>query len=145
MPLQQRQAQIVWLGDLKGNGTITVGSGALPELPVSFSARTENAGGKTSPEELIAAAHATCFAMSLSNTLGKAGTPPERLEVKATCALDRVEGKLKITTMDLDVKGRVPGIDQAKFEAAAKEAGQGCPVSQALKNNVEIRVHAQWS
>ena len=74
MPLQQRQAQVVWNGDLKGNGTITVGSGALGELPVTFSARTENADGKTSPEELIAAAHATCFAMVLSNMLAKAGT-----------------------------------------------------------------------
>ena len=143
MPLQQRQAQVVWNGDVKGNGTITVGSGALGELPVSFSARTENADGKTSPEELIAAAHATCFAMVLSNMLAKAGTPPERLDVQATCSLDRKpEGGLKITSMQLDVTGRVPGLDQAKFEELAQEGEKGCPVSNALRNNVDIKLNA---
>ena len=143
MPLQQRQAQVVWNGDLKGNGTITVGSGALGELPVTFSARTENADGKTSPEELIAAAHATCFAMVLSNMLAKAGTPPERLDVQATCSLDRKpEGGLKITSMQLDVTGRVPGLDQAKFEELAQEGEKGCPVSNALRNNVDIKLNA---
>ena len=143
MPLQQRQAQVVWNGDLKVNGTITVGSGALGELPVTFSARTENADGKTSPEELIAAAHATCFAMVLSNMLAKAGTPPERLDVQATCSLDRKpEGGLKITSMQLDVTGRVPGLDQAKFEELAQEGEKGCPVSNALRNNVDIKLNA---
>lgn len=143
MPLQQRQAQVVWDGGLDGNGMITVGSRALGELPVTFSARTENADGKTSPEELVAAAHATCFAMALSNTLAKAGSTPERLEVKATCHLDRVEGHLTITTMDLEVAGQVRGTDQGSFEAAAKDAGQNCPVSRALRNNVGIRVNAR--
>jgi lipoyl-dependent peroxiredoxin len=142
MPLQQRRAEVVWNGALKGNGTLTVSSGVLKEVPVTYSARTESPEGKTSPEELIAAAHATCYAMAFSNTLGQAGTPPERLDIKATCTLDRVEGKLTITTMELDVTGRVPGIDQSKFEAAAKDAGQNCPVSRALKANVDIRVSA---
>ncbi len=142
MPVQQRRAQVSWNGDLKGSGTITVGSGVLSALPVTFSARTEESGGKTSPEELIAAAHATCFAMALSNTLAKGGKPPERLDVRATCTLDRVDGKLAITTMELSVTGRVPGIDQAGFEAAAQDAGHNCPVSQALKNNVAIRLDA---
>ena len=143
MPLQQRQAQVVWNGDLKGNGTITVGSGALGELPVTFSARTENADGKTSPEELIAAAHATCFAMVLSNMLAKAGTPPERLDVQATCSLDRKpEGGLIITSMQLDVTGRVPGLDQTRFEELAREGEKGCPVSNALRNNVDIKLNA---
>ena len=143
MPLQQRQAQVVWNGDVKGNGTITVGSGALGELPVSFSARTENADGKTSPEELIAAAHATCFAMVLSNMLAKAGTPPERLDVQATCSLDRKpEGGLIITSMQLDVTGRVPGLDQTRFEELAREGEKGCPVSNALRNNVDIKLNA---
>ncbi|MBI4788621.1 MAG: OsmC family peroxiredoxin [Chloroflexi bacterium] len=144
MALQQRQAQVVWMGDLKGNGTISVGSGALGELPVTFAARTEKADGKTSPEELIAAAHATCYAMAFSNTLAKAGAPPERLDIKATCSLDRKpEGGLKITSMELQVVGRVPGLDQPRFEELAREGEKGCPVSNALRNNVEIRLNAR--
>ena len=142
MPAQQRRAEVVWKGDIKGSGTVTVGSKVLSEQPVTFSARTESPEGKTSPEELIAAAHATCFAMAFSNTLAKAGKPPQRLDIRATCTLDRVDGKLKITTMDLDVTGSVPGLDQAGFQAAALDAGQNCPVSQALHNNVDIRVSA---
>ncbi len=143
MPLQQREANVVWTGDLvKGNGTIKAGSGAIPELPVTFAARTEASGGKTSPEELLAAAHASCFAMALSNTLAKGGNPPQRLEIKATCSLDRVEGGLKITTMQLDVVGEVKGMQQAQFEAAARDAGQNCPVSKALHGNLDIRVQA---
>lgn len=144
MPLQERTATVLWKGDLKGNGTVNVGSGAFREFPVTFSARTENPNGHTSPEELIAAAQAICYAMAFSNTLATAGNPPESLTVTATCALDRrPEGGLKITTMDLNVRGRVPGLDQAKFQELAKKGEQGCPVANALRGNVEIRLKAE--
>lgn len=144
MPLAQRRAEVVWNGNLtQGNGTITSGSGALQSLPVTFASRTENPDGKTSPEELIAAAHATCFAMVVANTLNRAGTPPEQLNVTAVCSLDRIETGLKITAMDLTVRGKVPGIDQAAFEQTARDGEQACPVSNALRGNVEIRVTAQ--
>lgn len=145
MPLTERRADVIWEGNLtEGKGTITkVTSGALPELPVTWAARTTNQNeGKTSPEELIAAAHAACYSMAFANTLNKHGHPPERLNVSATCAVDRVDGKTKITTMDLEVRGKVSGISQATFEEIAKEGEKGCPVSNALRNNVEIRLKA---
>jgi osmotically inducible protein OsmC len=144
MALAERRAEVVWEGNLtQGNGTLTVGSGALGTQPVTWASRTERSDGKTSPEELIAAAHAACYAMAFSNTLNTRGTPPERLTVSAVCTLDRVEGGVKITTMELSVRGKVPGIDQAGFEQTAQKAEQGCPVSNALRNNVQIRVHTQ--
>ena len=144
MALAERRAEAIWEGTLtQGSGRITVGSGALPELPVTWASRVEQPGGKTSPEELIAAAHAACFAMAFSNTLNQAGTPPQRLVVDAVCTLDRVEGGVKITRMDLDVRGRVPGLDQTGFEQAAQQAHQGCPVSNALRNNVAMTVKAR--
>jgi osmotically inducible protein OsmC len=144
MAVAERQAQVVWEGNLtQGNGTITSGSGALGELPVTWAARTERSEGKTSPEELIAAAHAACYAMAFSNTLSTQGTPPQRLDVRAVCSLDRVDGKMKITTMDLAITGIVPGLDQAAFEDAARKAEQGCPVSNALRNNVAINISAK--
>ena len=141
MPLMERRADVIWEGDLKGSGKLTVGSAAFPEQTVTFSARTEQADGKTSPEELIAAAHATCFAMAFSNTLATNGGKPERLEVSAVCALDRTDAGLKITTMDLHVRGSAAGIDAARFAELAKTAEQRCPVSNALRGNVEIRLH----
>ncbi len=144
MALQERHAVVEWSGNLReGKGKVGVGSGALRDLPVTFSARESIPTGMTSPEELMAAANAICFAMAFSSTLTKAGNPPERLVVTATCALDRKpEGGLKITSMTLDVRGRVPGIADDKFRALATEAGNGCPVSSALKNNVEMRVNS---
>lgn len=143
MALAERRATTTWTGTLtQGNGEIQSGSGALNNLPVTWASRTERSDGKTSPEELIAAAHAACYSMALSNTLAQAGTPPEQLTVNAVCTLDRVESGLKITTMALDVRGRVPGIDQAGFEDAAQKAEMGCPVSNALRNNVQISVNA---
>lgn len=144
MALAERRADAIWHGNLtQGSGTVTTGSGALPEMPVTWAARTEQPGGKTSPEELIAAAHAACFAMALSNTLNKGGTPPDQLNVNAVCTLDRVEGGVKITQMALTVRGKVPGLDGAGFERAVREAEQGCPVSNALRNNVQMQVSAQ--
>lgn len=139
----QRTAKVVWDGELRsGKGTIDTGSKAITGLPVTFPARLEDVSDVTSPEELIAAAHATCFAMSLSNVLTTGGNPPERLEISATCALERTDSGLKIASMKLDVKGKVAGVDGAAFEAAAKKAEQSCPVSNALRGNVEISVNA---
>ncbi len=144
MALQSRRAVVVWNGNLRdGNGTVDGGSGAFHNLPLTFAARTENADGKTSPEELLAAAHAICYAMSLSSTLTKGGWPPTQLVVNAMCSLDRKpEGGLKITSMELDVRGRVPNLAADGFESMAIEAEKNCPVSNALRNNVEIRVNA---
>ena len=139
-----RRAEVVWEGNLiQGSGkVVSVGSGALRELPITWASRTERSDGKTSPEELIAAAHAACYAMAFSHTLAQAGTPAERLSVNAVCTFEQVEAGFKITTMDLDVRGKVPGLDEAGFEKAAQQAEQGCPVSNALRNNVQIRVKA---
>ena len=144
MAKAERRAEVEWQGSLiQGSGRIvSVGSGAIGNLPVTWAARTERSDGKTSPEELLAAAHAACFAMAFSHGLAQAGTPAERLNVNATCTFEQVEGGWKVSTMVLDVRGRVPGLDQAGFEKAAQQAGQGCPVSGALRNNVAISVNA---
>ena len=125
-----------WEGDLiSGWGTTTLTSGAGGPFPVDWKARSEDHGGKTSPEELIAAAHAACFSMALSNGLGKAGTPPDRLDVTATATFVPGEG---ITGMRLVLTGSVPGLDDDGFRAAAEDAKSNCPVSQALSGNVAI-------
>ena len=140
----ERRADVVWEGDLlHGSGTIvSVGSGALGMLPVTWASRTERSDGRTSPEELMAAAHAACYAMAFSHALAQSGTPAERLAVSATCTFEQVEGGFKISTMELNVRGKVPGLDEAGFEKVAQQAEQGCPVSNALRNNVQIRVNA---
>jgi osmotically inducible protein OsmC len=112
----------------------------LRDQPVTWRARAEEPDSTTSPEELIAAAHASCFAMALSNELAQKGHPPSRLSITAVCTFDRVDGKPTITTMELDVRGRVPGLSQEDFEQVARAAGEGCPVSRALKGNVNIQV-----
>lgn len=144
MPVAERRAEVIWSGNLlQGNGIVKVGSNALGTLPVTWASRTESPDGKTSPEELIAAAQASCFAMALSSTLAKAGTPSEQLSVNAVCTLDRLESGLKITAIDLDIYGQVPGISAEDFDAAVKKTEQTCPVTNALRNNVEVRVKAQ--
>lgn len=138
-----KRAEVTWGGDLtSGNGTIDrVGSGAIASLPVSWAARTgEGEPELTSPEELIAAAHASCFSMALSNVLAKAGTPPTRLRVAAEVTFVPGTG---ITTSALEVEGEVPGIDEGAFRAAAEDAKENCPVSGALKGNVELGVTAR--
>ena len=139
----ERRAHVVWEGDLaSGSGRLTEESSkVIEEAPVTFASRVERPDGKTSPEELIASAHATCYAMALSNTLAEKDAPPVRLEVDAVCTLD--DEQLQITTMDLDVRGEVPGIDDEEFERAAQEAEQLCPVSNALRGNVEIRLQTR--
>ncbi len=144
MAAKQSRAEAVWENDLfHGSGRVKGTSGALPEMGVSWSARTDAFGGRTSPEELLAAAHASCFAMALSNTLAKMQAPPRRLEVSAVATFDKVGDGFSVTTMELSVVGHVPGIDAAKFEEAARSASVGCPISRALKGNVEVRVTAR--
>ncbi len=135
-------AESTWQGSLlEGSGTIeSVGSGAFGSLPVTWASRAEGVGDTTTPEELIAAAHATCFSMALSGALAKAGTPAETLSVSAKVSFVAGTG---ITASSLDVKGVVPGIDEAAFRAAAEEAKDGCPVSKALAGNVELSVAAR--
>jgi osmotically inducible protein OsmC len=138
-----KRAEVTWEGDLmSGQGTIDrVGSGAIASLPVSWAARTgEGQAELTSPEELIAAAHASCFAMALSNGLAKAGTPPTRLTVSAEVTFVPGTG---ITTSAIDCEGVVPSLDQDGFRTAAETARVGCPVSSALQGNVEISVNAR--
>jgi len=140
----KRSAQAVWDGDLAhGHGTVKGTSGALGSVPVSWASRTEAPGGKSSPEELLAAAEASCFSMALSAGLGRQQKPPKKLEVTATATFDKVGEAWKVTTMEVDVVGVVPGISAAEFEAAAKAAGDGCPISGALKGNVAVSVRAR--
>jgi len=137
----ERRAEAVWQGDLtNGSGTIlSTTSGALPQLDVSWAARPEDAGGKTSPEDLIAAAWASCFAMALSNVLAKGGNAPEKLETSATVTFQPGEG---ITQGRLTVRGTVPGISDDDFEAAAEDAKVNCPVSKALTGVPDVQVEA---
>jgi osmotically inducible protein OsmC len=146
MALAERRAEVTWKGDLmSGSGALTfASSGLASDTPVSWAARTETPDGKTSPEELLAAAHASCYAMAFSNTLAKRGTPATELRVTANAHLERKpEGGVKVAVMELTVRGRVDGIDQAAFEEAAKTGEQGCPISNAIRNNVEIRLTAE--
>lgn len=139
-----RRAEVTWLGDLtRGSGTVSAStSGAFSGLPVTWASRTEEADGRTSPEELIAAAHAACYSMAFSSDLAKAGTPPTRLNVSATVTFDRVDGKWTVRSSQLRVVGQVPGIDAAGFRRLAEAARDGCPVSRALQGNVELSVEA---
>jgi lipoyl-dependent peroxiredoxin len=141
MAMAERTASTVWEGDLpKGSGTVTVRSGAIGDFPVTWASRTERSEGKTSPEELIAAAHSSCFSMALSNGLAAAGHPPESLDVTSTVTFDSGQGK--VTESRLTVRGRVPGMDDAAFQEAVRTAEQTCPVSNALRGNLEMPVDA---
>lgn len=139
-----RRAEVAWAGDLaSGKGTVSaVSSNAFTDLPTSWAARTETPGGKTSPEELLAAAHASCFAMAFSGGLGRAGTPPDRLAVSADVTFDKVEAGWRVVSSHLTVRGVVPGISNEDFVAEAEAARDGCPISQALKGNVALSVDA---
>lgn len=144
MPLMESRATVRWRGNLReGSGTLTPATGAFPELPLTFRARTESPDGQTSPEELIASAHAACYAMAFSNVLATQASAPDELRIEATCALDRTDAGLKITGVRLDVQGRVAGVDQARFQQLAEEGERRCPVSNALRGNVEITVQAR--
>ena len=139
-----RRAEATWQGDLmKGSGqTTAVSSHAFSSLPVSWAARTEESGGKTSPEELVAAAHAACYSMAFSAQLGRNGTPPTRLDVSSEVTFAQVEGGWKVESSQLTVRGEVPGISEDEFLRLAEAAKDGCPISGALKGNVELSVEA---
>jgi osmotically inducible protein OsmC len=136
----QSSATTVWQGDLAhGQGRTRPASGAFEEVEVTWASRTSRSAGKTSPEELLAAAHAACYSMALSNELAQAGTPPDELETTATVEFVPGEG---VKSSHIVVRGRVPGADQDAFAAAADAAGKGCPISGALAGNVDIQVEA---
>jgi len=145
MAMADRRAEGTWAGNLiEGGGTLElVSSGAAPSLPITWASRTEKADGRTSPEELLAGAHASCYAMAFSHALATAGNPPERLHVTSVVSLNPKEGGgVEVTDSALTVTGTVPGLDQAGFQSAAETAEQGCPISNAIRNNVAITVTA---
>jgi osmotically inducible protein OsmC len=139
-----RRAEATWSGALTtGSGTVSALSSRLfTELPVSWAARTEAPGGKTSPEELLAAAHAACFEMALSGALGRAGTPPDRLDVSAEVTFDKLDAGWRVVSSALTVRGVVPGMSAADFITAAEATKDGCPISVALVGNVALSVEA---
>ena len=134
----ERKGSAVWQGGLKdGRGTISTDSGVLKQTQYSFSTRFENGIG-TNPEELLAAAHAGCFTMALAAQLGGAGFTPQELSTQATLTLEQVSGNWTITAVHLELSGRVPNIDRAKFDALAADAKANCPVSRVLKANITL-------
>jgi len=136
----ESKATTVWEGDLaKGSGTTKASSGAIPEVEVTWQARTERTPNTTSPEELLAAAHSACYCMALSHQLGEDGNPPERLEATATVTFVPGEG---VKSSRIEIVGRVPGLNQDGFSRAANTAEENCPISQALRGNVEITVES---
>jgi osmotically inducible protein OsmC len=139
-----RRATVVWKGDLAtGVGHLDAAtSGAFKGLPVTWASRTEQADGRTSPEELLGAAHASCYSMAFSSELTKAGFPPESLDVSAEVTADRVDGKLTVISSKLTVRGHVPGIKEDKFREIANGAKDGCPISRAIAGNVALSVEA---
>jgi lipoyl-dependent peroxiredoxin len=144
MSMADRQAHTVWEGSLfEGSGELEFASSGIGKYPVTWASRVEQPEGRTSPEELLAASHAACYAMAFSATLGRGKTPPERLDVTATVSLDAKQGGgFEVTSSALEVRGVVPGLDQDAFQAAAEEAEKGCPISNALRNNLRITVKA---
>jgi lipoyl-dependent peroxiredoxin len=139
-----RNAQVTWTGDLlSGGGTIDyVSSGVFSRMPVSWAARTGAHNGKTSPEELLAAAHGACFSMAFSSRLAKNGTPATKLTVKVAVTFDNASGGWKVEESRITVIGDVPGIDLETFRTIADDAKENCPISIALKGNVELVVDA---
>ena len=139
-----RRADASWHGDLlSGSGTVSAAtSQAFTGLPVTWASRTEAADGRTSPEELVAAAHAACYSMAFAGALGRAGNPPTRLEVSATVTFAKGEAGWRVASSALTVRGVVPGITAERFRELAEAAKDGCPISQALKGNVELSVEA---
>jgi osmotically inducible protein OsmC len=142
-----RRAEVSWDGDLaKGSGRVSAAtSRVFHDLGVSWASRTEAAGGKTSPEELLAAAHASCYAMALAAGLGRSGTPPSKLEVAATVTFEQKPDGWRVTKSELEVTGTVGNLEAGAFQQAAEAAKEGCPISQALKNNVQLSVKATLS
>jgi lipoyl-dependent peroxiredoxin len=144
MATTERRARALWEGSLtEGSGELELASSGIGTYPVTWASRVEQPEGRTSPEELLAASHAACYAMAFSFALSGAGNPPERLDVTATVSLGPKEGGgIEVTSSALEVRGVVPGLDQAGFQAAAEQAEQGCPISNAIRNNLRITVRA---
>ena len=142
--MAESRASAVWVGNLAdGSGEVSAASGLFTGAPVTWAARTSRPDPKTSPEELIAAAHAACYAMAFSHALAEAGSPAKRVSVNAVCHFTPVEGGgFAVSRMELDVHGSVPGLDQQAFARLADDGDQGCPVSNALRGNVEIAISA---
>jgi lipoyl-dependent peroxiredoxin len=141
----EKTARVVWEGDLmSGSGRVSTGSGVLSDEGVTWSARAEDVEG-VSPEELIAAAHATCVSMALSHALAEQGYAPARLETQATTTFDKTDDGFRLTTIKLAIEGEVEGIDGVVFLETAEAARDNCPVSKALEGNVEISVEATLS
>ena len=138
--MAESRASAVWEGNLvEGSGRVSAASGLFTDAPVTWAARTSRPDPKTSHEELIAAAHAACYAMAFSHTLAEAGHAPEQVSVSAVCHFTPVEGGgFSVSKMEVDVHGRVPGVDADTFQRLAEEGERGCPVSNALRGNVEI-------
>ncbi len=148
MPRIVREATVAWRGSLsRGSGVASAGTGAF-ELPIDLPSRIGDPGDKTSPEELLAAAHAGCYATSLAGEIARAGGTVETLEVRCTVTMDEVEGQgHRIVASELDVSGRADGIDEAGFESAAHAADQGCSFSALISASasVSVRAHLQAS
>jgi lipoyl-dependent peroxiredoxin len=142
VPRIERSAEVVWQGNLaRGEGRLSAATGAFEGLPVSEPARVGAPDGKTSPEELLAAAHAGCYAMSLAGELAR--TPPERLDVRATVVMDEVEGAgHRIVASQLEVRARVPGVDEATFSEAVEAADAGCPFSALIAASADVAIDA---
>jgi lipoyl-dependent peroxiredoxin len=139
----ERTANATWEGDLmSGSGEVSTESAAVRNATVKWSSRAEQADENTSPEELIAAAHATCVLMALANGLAQSGTPPTRLDSEATTTFEKTGDGFRFTAMRLSIRGDVAGVDEDGFRRAAEEAKENCPVSQALKGNVDVTVDA---
>lgn len=141
---QIREATARWSGDLlSGRGAVSAATtGVFSDLPVTWASRTGEPEGLTSPEELLATAHASCFSMAVSNELAKAGTAPESIEVRVAITGDKLETGWTVLASRITVRGRVPGATDGSFLAAAEKAKDGCPISKALKGNVELSVDA---
>jgi lipoyl-dependent peroxiredoxin len=139
-----RRATTAWEGDLiSGSGRLAAASShAFESLPVTWASRTEQPDGRTSPEELLAAAHSSCFSMAFSSELAKAGHRPQRLDVTSEVTFDQVDGKWTVQSSKLTVHGQVSGLDAEAFGALAEKAKAGCPISRAIAGNVEVRLEA---
>ena len=145
MPRVEREATVTWEGNVaRGSGAISAATGAFTDLPYSLASRVERPDGKTSPEELLAAAHAACYAMSLAGELAQAGTPADRVEVTATVTLDEVEGgSHQIVASEINGRVRAPGVDAPELERAVAAADGGCPFSSLIKKSGTVTVNVE--
>jgi lipoyl-dependent peroxiredoxin len=144
MPRVQREAEVTWQGNVaRGSGAISGATGAFEGLPYSLATRIDRSDGKTSPEELLAAAHAACYAMSLAGELARAGSAPEHLDVRATVTLDEVEGgSHRIVESELLARARVTGTDEAALQQVAEAASKGCTLSALIEASAKVTVKA---